>query len=88
VAKHVLQLMDAKGHTEVQWSEVETEHKEEGYVSVEEAKAIFDKHLALGYFAYAVAPTLTKSGERKGTQLREFDPQAERIVMAVPMAGG
>lgn len=52
-------------------------------VEVEVAKAAFDKLREKRYFAYKV-----KKAGGKGTVVHKFDPEAEKIIMALPMAGG
>ena len=47
------------------------------------AKKIFDDLKKEGYIAYAVE----KDG-KKGEIIREFDPEAGKLIMAPPMAGG
>jgi hypothetical protein len=50
---------------------------------VEAAKDTFDKLREKGYFAYKVK----KKGGR-GKVITKFDPQAEKIILALPMRGG
>ena len=50
---------------------------------VKAAKHTFDKLRKKGYFAYQV-----KKGGGKGKAITEFDPAAEKIIMALPMKGG
>lgn len=50
---------------------------------VSAAKKAFDEAIKKGHLAFAVK----KTGE-KGTQIREFDPEAEKIILAPAMAGG
>jgi hypothetical protein len=47
------------------------------------AREQFDSLRKKGYMAYTV-------GERgrKGTQIREFDPSAEKMILAPPLVGG
>ena len=52
-------------------------------VEVAAAKKAFDEAIKKGHLAFAVK----KSGD-KGTQVREFDPEAEKIILAPPMRGG
>jgi len=47
------------------------------------AKKSFDELTKKGHLAFAVK----KDGD-KGTQIREFDPEAEKIILAPPMRGG
>jgi hypothetical protein len=48
------------------------------------AKAAFDAAKKKGMLAYSAEG---KKGER-GTQIREFDPDAERIILVKPLQGG
>lgn len=50
---------------------------------VEAARAQFDQLQKKGYLAY----TVTGQG-RKGTQVREFDEDAEKIILAPALRGG
>ena len=50
---------------------------------VKAAKHTFDKLKGKGYFAYEV-----KKKGGKGRVITEFDPQAEKIILALPMKGG
>lgn len=71
-----LAIMDTTGDTKIMW---DSENKDE----VETAKETFQKLKKKGYTAYTVKG---KNGE-KGEIMKEFDPNAERIIM-VPMAIG
>jgi hypothetical protein len=50
---------------------------------VEAARAQFEELRKKGHLAY----TVTGQG-RKGTQVREFDPDAEKIILAPALRGG
>lgn len=50
---------------------------------VREARKTFEDLTGKGYYAYRVG----KSG-RKGEVIRAFEPDAEEIIIAPPMAGG
>jgi hypothetical protein len=50
---------------------------------VDAAKALFDSLKKKRYFAYTV-----KEDGGKGEVIHEFDPDAEKIIMALPMRGG
>jgi len=50
---------------------------------VDDAERSFDELKAKGYIAYKVK----KSG-KKGSIIRDFDPDAEKIILSPPMAGG
>jgi hypothetical protein len=56
----------------------------ENEVEVEAAKQLFDSLKKKGYVAYKVEG---KKGE-KGEVMREWDPDAGRMIMAPPMRGG
>lgn len=55
----------------------------ENDAEVEAARATFDRLRAEGHLAFRVEP-----GGGKGSQIREFDPDAAKIIMAPPMRGG
>ena len=72
-----LSMLGQKGDTKVSWDPSNT-----GEVAL--AKKVFDEGKAKGFAAYK-----TKGGEwRKGEQIKTFDPEAERIILIPPMAGG
>jgi hypothetical protein len=65
-----------KGDTKVIW---DADHEEE----VEAARAQFDTLTGKGYAAFRV-----NARGRKGEQIREFDSEAEKIILAPQMVGG
>ena len=72
-----LLIMDPrKGHVTVEY---ELEKPE----TVAEAQRVFSEVLQLGYMAYEFP---VKGGG--GVATRQFNPLAEEVVMALPMAGG
>ena len=72
-----LRIMDEKeGDLKVIW---DSENKEE----VAAAEDQFDTLLKKGYIAYSV----DKKGE-KGKQIKKFDPDAEKIILAPVLQGG
>lgn len=74
---HELRLMGAAGDTKIIW---DPDNREE----VKNAKRTFDEMVGdKGFMAFAVA----RAGE-KGERIREFDPDAEKLIIAPPMAGG
>lgn len=75
--KHELAIMDHTGDTKLLW---DSDNKDE----VDNARESFNRLRKKGYLAYAVKG---KNGD-KGEQLKEFDPDAERIIMAPPLGGG
>jgi len=71
-----MHVLDKSGDTKVIWdSKVPVE--------VGAAHATFDDLKGRGYLAYSVK----KSGERKKV-ITEFDPAAEKLIMAPMMKGG
>lgn len=71
-----LRELGPQGDTKMIW-----DADEEDEVKV--AKGTFDKLREKGYFAYKV-----KKGGGKGKMITAFDPNAEKIIMALPMRGG
>jgi hypothetical protein len=74
--KGELAIMDTTGDTKVMW---DSDNKDE----VETAKETFLRLKKKGYIAYTV-----KGKGEKGEIMKEFDPNAERIVMTPPAIGG
>lgn len=70
-------IMSRDGDTKLIWDK-DNEHE------VENAKRTFDDLKAKGFLAYKVEG---RRGE-KGELLREFDPEAEKLIMAPPLQGG
>lgn len=69
--------MDRTGDTKLIWSPaVDAE--------VENARRTFRDLKKAGHLAYKVNP----NDGTKGEQILEFDPTAEKIIMAPPMRGG
>ncbi len=77
VAEHALHILDATGDTKMTWDASRQ-------LEVDNARATFDKLRNQGYMAYRV---LGKSGD-KGEVMRDFDPAAERIILAPATVGG
>jgi hypothetical protein len=74
--KGELAIMDPSGDTKVMW---DSDNKDE----VETAKETFLKLKKKGYIAYTV-----KGKGEKGEIMKDFDPNAERIVMVpLPVQG-
>jgi hypothetical protein len=71
-----LAIMNATGDTKIIW---DSENEDEVAV----ARRTFTELRGKGYAAYAVK----KNGD-KGEVIREFDPEAERIILAPAMVGG
>lgn len=74
--KGMLHVLDATGDTHIMWDA-------ERPVEVEAARAAFDNAKAAGYQGFSV----TASGD-KDAVIREFDPEAEKIIMAPALRGG
>lgn len=72
-----LSMMDHAGDTKIIW---DADNADE----VAAARRTFDDLRKKGFAAYSVEG---KDGE-KNEVVREFDPEAERIIMAPPMVGG
>jgi len=72
-----LAVMGREGDTKIIW---DPGSKDE----VKNAKRTFDELIGKGFMAYAV----NKADASKGKQVREFDPKAEKLILAPPMAGG
>lgn len=71
-----LSVLDHTGDTRIEWDS-------EDPASVEIARASFNVARRKGHFAYRLT-----SGDRRGEQIREFDPEAERIVLSPQLVGG
>jgi hypothetical protein len=69
-------VMDHTGDTKTIWDTDDP-------VQVEVARDTFNKLKKKGYIAYKVK----KDGE-KGEMMREFDPEAGKVIMSPAMAGG
>lgn len=73
----VMEVMDPTGDTKIIWDAANEDE-------VENARRTFDDLKKKGFIAYSVKG---KNG-KKGEIIREFDPDAERLIMAPPMQGG
>ena len=69
-------IMDTTGHTKIEWERGNEE-------SVAVAEAAFDAAMDRGCSAFKV----TGAGER-GARVWEFNPQAEKYIIAAPLRGG
>lgn len=74
--KHEMRIIDITGDTKLIWDADASEE-------VENARKTFKRLTKKGYHAYSVK----KNGE-EGKLITEFDPDAEKIILAPPMAGG
>jgi len=72
----VMAIMSHRGDTKLIWNPNNTDE-------VENARRSFTELRAKGYIAYSVSPDGSK-----GEILREFDPNAEKIILAPPLRGG
>jgi hypothetical protein len=76
MAKGEMRVMGASGDTKLIWdSEQDAE--------VENARRTFDDLTKKGYAAFDVGPR-----GQKGDRVREFSPDAEKLIMVPPVAGG
>jgi hypothetical protein len=70
-------ILDRLGDTKVMWDKNDPNE-------VAAAKATFDSLKAKGFLAYSVKG---KKGD-KGEVIKQFDPEAERLIMSPPLVGG
>ena len=74
--KRELAIMNGSGDTKIIW---DSDNEDE----VENAKETFNKLTKKGYAAFSVS----KKGD-KDEIIKKFDPNAEKIILVPPMAGG
>jgi hypothetical protein len=74
--KHMLSILDSTGDVRIIWDPLNAEE-------VKSTKKQFDDLLKKGYRAYSV----NAQGE-KDRQIREFDPAAEKVILAPALVGG
>lgn len=75
--KHYMAIQDETGDTKILWSK---DNEDE----VDNARRTFNDMKKKGYTAFSV---VGKKGEQ-GEQMRDFDPDAERIIFTKPAQGG
>jgi hypothetical protein len=75
--KSELAILDQTGDTKVMWSKDNPDE-------VDAAEAQFKTLTRKGYTAYRA----TGKDGKKGEQIREFDPDAERIILVPPVQAG
>lgn len=68
--------LNESGDSTVSW---DSDNAEE----VQAARATFDRLVGKGFMAYKVT-----GKDRRGEQIRSFDPKAERIMLVPAMQGG
>lgn len=71
-----MRAIGPEGDTKLVWNANNT-------AEVDAAEQMFDTLTAKGYAAYSVA-----EGGGQGEVIRGFDPTAQKIILAPPMAGG
>ena len=71
-----LAVMGREGDTKVEWNP-------DNEAEVTAARNTFDLLRGKGYAAFRVS-----GRSNKGEQIRVFDPEAEKIILAPPMQGG
>jgi hypothetical protein len=69
--------LDESGDTKIIWDRTKK-------VEVDMAREVFKKARKEGYMSYKV----TGKDGAKGEIMHEFDPEAERIILAPPLQGG
>ena len=74
---NTLEIMDRTGETKTIWDPTKRDE-------VDTARETFNKLKAKGYSAFHV----DKKGEKTGTRLDAFDPEAGAIIMIPQFAGG
>jgi hypothetical protein len=79
VANHKLNVLTAKD------GDITTEWDPSSTTEVNLAREAFAKAKSQGYFAYAVKLV---DGEPVNEELKEFDPEATKIVMTPQLVGG
>lgn len=72
-----MRILGAKGDTKISWDK-------DNEVEVENARRTFDELMGKERFA----AFKMKGRDGKGEQITEFDPDAERLILVPPMAGG
>lgn len=75
--KHLLAIMDHTGDTKIIWDKNQPDE-------VDNARETFNRLKKKGYLAFKVEG---KDGT-KGEVVREFDPNAERMILSPPVVGG
>lgn len=75
-AKHQLLILNHTGHAHHIWDPSRP-------AEVEAARAMFDSLRAKGYVAYTV-----KEDHTPGDSMREFNPQAGKVILRPGVAGG
>lgn len=73
--KREMRILGRTGDTKILWN---VDNKEE----IKSAKEIFEKRIKEGWSAFK-----EESGE-KGERIKIFDPNADRIILVPPIAGG
>jgi len=77
MAMNIMHVLDRAGDTQITWDHTRPEE-------VGAARATFNRLKQDNrYLAYKVNP-----GGNKGEVITEFDPDAEKIILAPPMVGG
>lgn len=73
---HVMAILDQTGDTRIVWDPDDP-------VSVETARSAFEEEKAKGRRAFSV-----KRNGGKGEQIRTFDPELEKMILAPALVGG
>lgn len=75
---HEMRIMGASGDDKITWN-----HEDD--LETKTAANKFKELIGKGYKAFI---SKNVAGTRKGEQITEFDPTAERLIMVPPIAGG
>ena len=72
----IMNVPDKTGHTKISWNKNTP-------AEVEMARSAYDNAIGKGYQAFSV-----RTDGTQGTRLREFDPNAQEIMMVPRLQGG
>lgn len=75
--RHTLHRLDETGDTITSWNRMDD-------LEVAAAKSVFDSLRGEGYMAYR----LDGDGGGGGAVLKDFDPDAQQIILSPPLVGG
>lgn len=71
-----MEVLDSSGHTKTTWDSSNA-------AEVSAAKATFENLTSKRYKAFKV-----KSDGSEGSPMRDFDPEAEKMILVPPVVGG
>lgn len=76
---HLMSVLDKSGDTKISWDSDKSDE-------VSAAKLVFDDLRKKGYFAFAV--DMSGESERKGKQIKKFDPELSHIILVPQFVNG